>query len=112
MDQAEQDILEAFKENDRELEKIAEVIVEELKKVKMNAENIEAGIDKQSELLKGVQARADKTNDNLKVQSSELKEAINKHKNAKQCCLDLCLLLVFLALLCLDLKLLQMKGYL
>ena len=46
LDQAEKDILEAFKENDKELEKIAEVIVEELKKVKMNAENIEAGIDK------------------------------------------------------------------
>ena len=36
------------------------VIVEELKKVKMNAENIETNIDKQKELLAGVQARADK----------------------------------------------------
>ena len=36
------------------------VIVEELKKVKMNAENIETNIDKQKELLASVQSRADK----------------------------------------------------
>jgi len=34
--------------------------VEELKKVKMNAENIETGIDKQKDLLDSVNARADK----------------------------------------------------
>ena len=78
----------------------------------MNTENIEDNIDKQTELIKGVQGRVDKTNNELKVQSSELKEAINKHKNAKQCCFDLCLLLIFLGLLCLDFKLLQVKGYL
>ena len=42
----EEEILKAFRENDAELEDIASVIVEELKKVKMNAENIEAGIDR------------------------------------------------------------------
>ena len=94
------------------MEVIAKVIVEELKKVKMNAENIETGIDKQSELLAGVNKRADKNLANLQVQSTELKDAINKHKSAKQCCFDLCLLLVFLGLLCLDIKLLQAKGYL
>ena len=41
----EEDILKAFRQNDQELEEIASTIVEELKKVKMNAENIEAGID-------------------------------------------------------------------
>ena len=87
------------------------VIVEELKKVKMNAENIETNIDKQKELLAGVQARADKNLTELQGQSSDLKQAINKHKNAKQCCFDLCLLLIFLGMLCLLLKLLQSKGY-
>ena len=38
--------MKAFRENDKELEDIAQTIVEELKKVKLNAENIEAGIDK------------------------------------------------------------------
>ena len=37
LNQEEQDILNAFKENDAELENIASTIVEELKKVKMNA---------------------------------------------------------------------------
>ena len=46
LNQDEEDILKAFKENDAELEKIGKQIVEELKKVKMNAENIEAEIDK------------------------------------------------------------------
>lgn len=40
-------------------------IVESLKVVKMNAENIESGIDRQTDLLKGVQNRADKTVSNL-----------------------------------------------
>ena len=80
--------------------------------MKSNAENIETGIDKQAELLKGVNARAEKNMSELQVQSSDLKEAINKHKSAKQCCFDLCLLLIFLGLLTIDLKLLQGKGYL
>ena len=65
LNKEEEDILKAFRENDKELEDIAQTIVEELKKVKLNAENIEAGIDKQKELLKGVQGRAEKTNANL-----------------------------------------------
>ena len=72
----------------------------------MNAENIETGIDDQGKLLGGLNVRADKNLQNLQVQSSDLKDAINKHKSAKQCCFDLCLLLVFLGLLCLCLKLL------
>jgi hypothetical protein len=39
--------------------------VEELKKVKMNAENIETGIDTQRDLLKSVNERADKNLTNL-----------------------------------------------
>ena len=66
----------------------------------------------QSELLGGLNQRAEKNLDNLQAQSSNLKLAINKHKSAKQCCFDLCLLLVFLGLLTLDLKILQAKGYL
>ena len=46
LNKEEEDILKAFRENDKELEDIAQTIVEELKKVKLNAENIEAGIDK------------------------------------------------------------------
>ena len=45
LNKEEEDILKAFRQNDQELEEIASTIVEELKKVKMNAENIEAGID-------------------------------------------------------------------
>jgi len=45
LNQDEEDILKAFRENDAELEKIGKTIVEELKKVKMNAENIETAID-------------------------------------------------------------------
>ena len=83
LNKEEQDILDAFKQNDKELEDIAKVIVEELKKVKMNAENIETGIDKQTDLLAGVNKRADKNLANLQTQSTDLKEAINKHKSAK-----------------------------
>ena len=83
LNQDEEDILKAFKENDAELEKIGKTIVEELKKVKMNAENIETQIDAQAAHLSGLNKRADKNIDELKVQSSDLKEAINKHKSAK-----------------------------
>lgn len=46
LNKEEEDILKAFRENDEQLEVVAKTIVEELKKVKMNAENIETGIDK------------------------------------------------------------------
>lgn len=45
LNQDEEDILKAFRENDAQLEEIGKTIVEELKKVKMNAENIETAID-------------------------------------------------------------------
>ena len=51
MDEEEEDILKTFRDNDKELEKITKSIVDELKKVKANTQDIEAGIDKQSELL-------------------------------------------------------------
>ena len=111
LNREEEEILKAFRENDAELETIAHTIVEELKKVKMNAENIEAGIDRQTELLGQVNQRADKNLSELKQQSNDLKAAINKHKSGKQCCFDLCLLLTWLGLLTICIKLFQSKGY-
>ena len=65
LNEEEEDILKTFKENDQELEKITKTIVDELKKVKANTENIEAGVDKQGELLAGLNQRAEKNSANL-----------------------------------------------
>ena len=65
------------------MEKIGKIVVEELKKVKMNAENIETAIDDQSKLLNGLNRRAEKNLGELQEQSADLKEAINKHKSGK-----------------------------
>ena len=112
LDQHEREILKAFEANDKELDAVAAKIVEELEKVKNNAQNIEGQIDKQGELLKRTNARADGTHADLQMQSSDLKDAINKHKNGKQCCFDMTLLIVVLGLMFINLKLLQGKGYL
>ena len=59
LNQDEEDILKAFRENDAQLEEIGKTIVEELKKVKANAENIETAIDDQGKLLNGLNQRAE-----------------------------------------------------
>ena len=51
LNEAEAMYLKEFEQNDQELEDIAGEIVKALDTVKRNAENIEAGIDRQSHLL-------------------------------------------------------------
>jgi len=68
--------LEEFKKNDEELDDIAGEIVKALDIVKKNAENIEAGIDLQSQHLAKQNARAEKINAELKRQGGTLKTVI------------------------------------
>ena len=76
MTETENMFLEEFKKNDEELDDIAGEIVKALDIVKKNAENIEAGIDLQSQHLAKQNARAEKINAELKRQGGTLKTVI------------------------------------
>ena len=112
LNEAEAMYLKEFEQNDQELEDIAGEIVKALDTVKRNAENIEAGIDRQSNLLQKQYERSEKVSERLQDQSTQLKDVLNKHKSGRQCCFDLFLLSVWLALCTVLLKMLQSKGYL
>ena len=51
LNEDEQKYLDAFEENDKALDSITHEIIKGLEVVKLNAENIETGIDKQTKLL-------------------------------------------------------------
>lgn len=62
-------------------------------------------------MLKKTNKKAEDNEAKLRQQNNQLKMLINKHKNGKQICLDMCLLLTFVALLGLLVKMLKSKGY-
>jgi hypothetical protein len=47
----------------------------------------------------------------LKQQNNQLKQALERHKNGKQICLDVTLMLVFVGLLGVLIRMLKAKGY-
>ena len=112
MNEDERDILKQFEDNDKELESIAALIVGSLDELKGKAQNIESSVKKQSDLLKKAKKAADENEAKLKQQNNQLKQVLLKYKNGRQMCLDLFLLLLFVALLGILLRMLKSKGYL
>ncbi len=47
----------------------------------------------------------------LKQQNNQLKQALERHKNGKQICFDVTLLLIFVGLLGVLIRLLKARGY-
>ena len=112
MNEDERDILKQFEDNDKELESIAALIVGSLDELKGTAQNIESSVKRQSDLLKKAKKAADENEAKLKQQNNQLKQVLLKYKNGRQMCLDLFLLLLFVALLGILLRMLKSKGYL
>lgn len=112
MNEDERDILKQFEDNDKELESIAALIVGSLDELKGKAQNIESSVKRQSDLLKKAKKAADENEAKLKQQNNQLKQVLLKYKNGRQMCLDLFLLLLFVALLGILLRMLKSKGYL
>ena len=112
MNEDERDILKQFEDNDKELESIAALIVGSLDELKGKAQNIESSVKRQSDLIKKAKKAADENEAKLKQQNNQLKQVLLKYKNGRQMCLDLFLLLLFVALLGILLRMLKSKGYL
>ena len=110
LNEDEESILKQFEKNDQELEDIAAMICGALDQLKGTAQNIESKVDAQGKMLKNVNKKAEETQCQLSQENNELKQLISKHKNGKQICMDLCLLMVFLLLLGVLFHLLQQKG--
>jgi hypothetical protein len=88
------------------------LIVGSLDELKGKAQNLQSTIGRQAELLKKTNKRADENEARLRQQNNQLKAAIQKHKNGKQICLDMCLLITFVALVGVLVRMLKGKGYL
>jgi hypothetical protein len=62
-------------------------------------------------MLKSANSRAGDVENQLSQDNNDLKKAISKHKNGKQICMDLCLLMTFLLLLGVLVKMFETKGF-
>ena len=62
-------------------------------------------------MLTNVNAKAKDTQAQLTQDNNDLKKIISKHKNGKQICMDLCMLMTFLLLLGVLIKLMESKGF-
>jgi hypothetical protein len=61
-------------------------------------------------LLKAVNKKAEENEAKLRQQNNQLKQLINKYKGGKQICMDLCLLLTFVALLGYMIRIFKQNG--
>ena len=105
----ERDILRQFEENDRELEDIAALIVGSLDDLKGKAQNIESATKRQGDMLKKTRKGQEDNEARLKQQNNQLKQTLERHKNGKQICLDLTLLLIFVGLLGILIRMLKTR---
>lgn len=97
----EERVLREFKENDDELEKLADQISNRLEALKGKTNKIGETIDVQAEMIKQADDSAEKTENTLRLQNNELQKILNKYRNGKQLMLDAILLMIFIGLLAL-----------
>ena len=80
--------MKEFKENDDEIEEMAQKIAASLESLKDKTKKTGEAIHAQGELLDEANAKAENTEQTLRLQNNELKRLLNKYRNGKQLVLD------------------------
>ena len=108
----EEQILKKFEENDREIDEMLSVVVQQLERIKLHAENIGTGIDRQQKLAKNLHKKIDVSWKKLQKKDSDLKKVLDNYRSSHRLKLDICLVLLIVVLIGMVYSVYKDKGYL
>ncbi len=107
----EMGLLKTIDENDKEIDKMLDLVIIEVGKLKYSAQDLQNGIRTQEDLLKKVNNKAEKARIRLQKRSSELQGVLEKYRNTNKLCMDMVLVVILLILIGVVIKVLKVKGY-
>ena len=108
----EKECLKRFEQNDEEIDEMLDVVIDQLDRIKMQAENINLEIDTQGKLLRRVGDKAEKARQGLEKKNSRLGDLLSNYRSQNKCYKDIGLVVCLLILLFLNYQAMKKKGWL
>jgi hypothetical protein len=88
-----------------------DVILDQLDRLKLHAQDIGKEIQTQKVLIKKVNNHVDRAREGLVKQSSDLEELLGQYRSTNKCCKDIVMFLILLGLIVANYKLLVWKNW-
>ena len=88
-----------------------DVILDQLDKLKLHAQDIGKEIQTQKVILKKVNNHADRARAGLEKQQSELGSLLEQYRSSNKCWKDIVMLIILVVLIGVNLKIMQWKGW-
>ena len=88
-----------------------DVVIDQLDRIKLQAQNINIEIETQQKMLKKVSNKAEKAREGLEKKNSRLADLLGKYRSQNKCYKDIALIVILLVLLGLNFKAMQTKGW-
>ena len=100
----EKECLAKFQQNDEEIDAMLDVVIDQLDRIKLQAQNINIEIDTQAKLLRRVGDKAEKARAGLEKKNSRLAGLLGNYRSQNKCYKDIGLVFCLLILLGLNFK--------
>ena len=112
LNENEQRLLDLFKQNDEEIDDMLDQVIVGVKNLGHLAEDMEKQIDQQKKLIDKINSRAERARAGLVRENDLMHNLLEKYRSSNKLWKDIILLLIFLALVYANAKVLQWKGWL
>ncbi|CAD8084122.1 unnamed protein product [Paramecium sonneborni] len=98
MTQEEKDAMQRWKQNDEQMDKQLDVLIDGTQQWKENAQKIGQKIDHTTNQIDKLTVQVDKTNEELNKQNNQLKKIVEKYRQPNKFCLDMVLIFILIGL--------------
>ena len=105
-------VLKKFEENDKEIDNMLEGIIDQLDRIKLQAENLGKGIDHQTKLRENLGKKINISWKKLEKKDSDLKKVLTGYRKSNRLKLDICLTIICALLFGMVYSVYKSKGYL
>ena len=89
-----------------------DLVIDQLDRIKFQAQNINLEIETQAKMLKRITDKAEKARQGLEKKNSGMLNLLDKYRSTNKCWKDILLIALVLILLGLNIKCMQMRGWL
>ena len=98
LSEQETKLMEEFQQNDKEIDELLDQVIDLAKGLGEHARNLNTGIMTQQRLIKNINKRAEKARADLSRKNDALASTLKKYRSTNKLCVDVILIVVFLAL--------------
>lgn len=112
LSEAEEQLLQKFDDNDKEIDSMLEGIIDQVDRIKLHAQGISTQINKQDKLLHKLQTRVDNSWGRLERKNNDLQNVLEKYRKSDRLCCDFIMVLIIISVGGIAISILKGKGYL